>query len=177
MGRFIGNVRILFVARTLVVLGAVRLPVADAHPAEIVLTVEALHVIAAAVLLDADVAFRAVFGVRTDVVGRFAVVGALGQPTFDHLAVGRCMVVGAAFETERRVARRANGLLRCDVARLNDDLAVRSRTETQFRMGFDVVEEGKLLVAIAHHWLREEIQDEFFGDANIALGGHAAHGR
>jgi hypothetical protein len=35
-------------------------PVAKAHPAELVLAVEALHVVAAPVLLDADVAFRAV---------------------------------------------------------------------------------------------------------------------
>ena len=35
------------------------LPVAEAHPAEVVLAVEALHVVAAAVLLDADAALRA----------------------------------------------------------------------------------------------------------------------
>jgi hypothetical protein len=34
-------------------------PVAEAHPAEVVLAVEALHVVAAAVLLDADAALRA----------------------------------------------------------------------------------------------------------------------
>jgi hypothetical protein len=43
----------------LVVLGAVRFPVAEAHPAEVVLAVVALHVVAAAVLLDADAALRA----------------------------------------------------------------------------------------------------------------------
>ena len=35
------------------------LPVAEAHPAEVVLAVEALHVVAAAVLLDADAALWA----------------------------------------------------------------------------------------------------------------------
>jgi hypothetical protein len=35
-------------------------PVTKAHPAELVLAVEALHVVTAPVLLDADVAFRAV---------------------------------------------------------------------------------------------------------------------
>lgn len=115
VGRLIGNVWILFVARTLVVLGAVRLPVAHAHPAKVVLAVEALHVIAAAVLLNADVALRTVFSVRTDVVGRFAVVRALGQPALDHLTVGRRMVVGAALEAERGIARSADRLLRRDV--------------------------------------------------------------
>ena len=35
-------------------------PVPQTHPAELVLAVEALHVVAPAVLLNADVAFRAV---------------------------------------------------------------------------------------------------------------------
>lgn len=57
--RLVSDVRVLLVARTLVILRAVRLPAAEAHPAEAVLAIVALHVIAAAVLFDADVAFRA----------------------------------------------------------------------------------------------------------------------
>ena len=38
-------------------------PVAKTHPTEVVFTVEALHVVAAAVLLNADVALGAVLGV------------------------------------------------------------------------------------------------------------------
>jgi hypothetical protein len=37
----------------------VSLPVAEAHPTEVVLAVEALHVVAPAVLLDADAALGA----------------------------------------------------------------------------------------------------------------------
>jgi hypothetical protein len=44
--------------RALVVLRPMRLPVPKAHPAEVVLAVVALHVVAAAVLLDADAALR-----------------------------------------------------------------------------------------------------------------------
>ena len=55
-------------------------PVSKTHPAEVVFTVEALHVVAAAVLLDADVALGAVLGVGGDVVGSFTVVSTLGQP-------------------------------------------------------------------------------------------------
>ena len=39
-------------------------PVSQAHPAELVLAVEALHVVAAAVLLNADVALGTVLQAR-----------------------------------------------------------------------------------------------------------------
>ena len=56
-------------------------PVTKTHPAEVVLTVEALHVVAASVLLNADVTLGAVLGVSRDVVGSLAVVSALRQPS------------------------------------------------------------------------------------------------
>ena len=56
-------------------------PVTKTHPAEVVLTVEALHVVAASVLLNADVTLGAVLGVSRDVVGSLAVVSALCQPS------------------------------------------------------------------------------------------------
>lgn len=115
MHRFIGNIGILLVARALVVLRSVRLPVADAHPAEIVFAIEALHVIAAAVLLNADVTARTVFGVCTDVVGRFTVIGALGQPASDHPAIGGRMIISAALIAKRCATCTARGFLRCGV--------------------------------------------------------------
>ena len=51
------------------------LPVAEAHPAEVVLAVEALHVVAAAVLLDADAALRALKKSETCSCGRDSSVG------------------------------------------------------------------------------------------------------
>lgn len=59
MSRLVSNVRVLFIPRTLVVLGAVSLPAAEAHPAKVVFAVIALHVVAASVLLDTNVTFRA----------------------------------------------------------------------------------------------------------------------
>ena len=58
MGAFVGNVGVFLVAGALVVLGSVSLPVPQAHPAEVVLAVEALHVIASPVFLYADVTAR-----------------------------------------------------------------------------------------------------------------------
>lgn len=116
------NVRVFLVPRALVVLGTVRLPVPQAHPAKVVLTVEALHVVAAAVLLDADVTLWTVLGVGADVVGRFAVVGALCQPLADDLAIGGRVVVHSAPEAERRRAHLARRLLRADVRAADDDL-------------------------------------------------------
>ena len=62
-------------------------PVAETHPAEVVLAVVALHVVAAAVLLDADIALGTVLGVGRDVVRSLAVVRTLGQPPPDSLTV------------------------------------------------------------------------------------------
>jgi len=43
-------------------------PVPQTHPAELVLAVEALHVVAPPVLLNADVAFRAVLHKKLEVI-------------------------------------------------------------------------------------------------------------
>ena len=51
-----GNVWVLLVAGALVILRAVSLPAAQTHPAEVMLTVAALHVVTAAILLYTDVA-------------------------------------------------------------------------------------------------------------------------
>lgn len=77
---FILNVGILLVPRTFVILGTVRLPVAQTHPTKIMFTIKALHVIAAAIFLNTNMTFRTVFGICTDVIGRFAVVSTFGQP-------------------------------------------------------------------------------------------------
>lgn len=92
-----------------------RLPVPQAHPTKVVLAIEALHVIATSVLLDAYVTLGAVFGVCAYIVGRLAVVGTLGQPLLDDLAVGRRMIVHAALETESRVTDLADGTLGRDL--------------------------------------------------------------
>ncbi len=97
--------------------------------------VVALHVVAASVLLNADVAFRAlkegdkkkqfihcsvestwnrkkapppyVFGVCRDVVCGLAVVRTLGEPQPDGVTVGGRMVLRAALETGHEIASEA----------------------------------------------------------------------
>ena len=69
-------------------------PVSQTHPAEVVFTVEALHVVAAAVLLDADVALGAVLGVGGDVVGSFTVVSTLGQPASEANIINKLKFSG-----------------------------------------------------------------------------------
>lgn len=51
------DVWIFFVTRTLVILTTMCFPIPKAHPAEVVLTIVALHVIAATILLYADMTF------------------------------------------------------------------------------------------------------------------------
>lgn len=60
----VGQVRVYFVAAALVILGAVRLPVTKADPAEVMSACATLHVIAAAILLYADLALGTVLQVR-----------------------------------------------------------------------------------------------------------------
>lgn len=57
--RFVGHVRVLLVSRATVVFRSVGLPVAQTHPAKVVLTTVALHVVAPAVLLYADLTLGA----------------------------------------------------------------------------------------------------------------------
>ena len=67
-------------------------PVSEAHPAEVVFAVEALHVVAATVLLNADVALGAIFSVSRDVVGSLAVVSTLGEPSPAMSVVVNCQL-------------------------------------------------------------------------------------
>ena len=75
-------------------------PVSEAHPAEVMFAVEALHVVAATVLLNADVALGAIFSVSGDVVGSLAVVGTFVEPLPDCLAVSGGVVRVGALEAE-----------------------------------------------------------------------------
>lgn len=59
MCRLVSNVRVFFVARTLIVLGSMGLPTSETHPTEVVFAVVALHVVAAPVLFNADMALWA----------------------------------------------------------------------------------------------------------------------
>lgn len=175
MHRFVCNVRILLVPRAFVIFGAVQFPIAQAHPAEIVFAAEALHVIAAAVLFDAYMAFGAVLCVRTDIVGRFAVVCAFRQPLFDYLAIGGRMIVVAAFEAKRRFACPADCLLRANVLAPNDDLAIWPRAKTQFRMRFHVVLECEMLIPRSQLWSVQQPQHQILGYAQITFRRHAVN--
>jgi hypothetical protein len=59
MGRLICYVWIVFVTGTLVVLRAMSFPVTKAHPAKVMLATVALHVIAATIFLNANMALWA----------------------------------------------------------------------------------------------------------------------
>lgn len=85
--------------------------------------------VAAAVLLDADVALRAVFGVCADVVGRFAVVRAFRQPPLDRGAVCGRVVVVAAHKAERKAAAAADDPLRTPVRAADHNLTVGAGAE------------------------------------------------
>lgn len=105
--------------------------------------------IASAVLFDADRALRTVLGIGADVVSRLTVVRALCQPLFDRHAVSGRVVVIAAAETEASFTHLARRLLRAGVVAPQNRLAVGAGTETELRMGFDVVLERELLILVA----------------------------
>ena len=73
----------------------------QAQPAELVLALSAPHVVAPPVLFDLSFALRTLFGVGADPVSGLAVVIALFDPLFKHVAIQRVvpspLTVEAAF--------------------------------------------------------------------------------
>ena len=59
MDRLICNVRVFLIPGTLIILRPMIFPISETHPAEVMFTIVALHMIASTILLDADVTFRA----------------------------------------------------------------------------------------------------------------------
>ena len=116
-------------------------PVPETHPAEVVLAVEALHVVAAPVLLNADVALGTIFSVSGDVVGSLAVVSALVEPLSDCLAISGGVVRVGALETELGLAGDADDLLGHAVLGLHHDITIGTRTEAEVWVAPHVVNE------------------------------------
>jgi hypothetical protein len=108
----------------------VRFPVTQAHPAKVVLAPVALHMIAATILLYTNLALgtnlkhksmlttanamatkATDFGMSTNVVGRFAIIGTFGQPLPDRVAIsGRMIVAPASETTESDITEKENHL-------------------------------------------------------------------
>lgn len=107
-----------------------RLPVTQTHPTKVVFAMKALHVITSAILLNANVTLGTIFRVCRNVIGRFTVIRTLGQPFFDHGAIGGRMIIRAASKTKRGIALITYRLLGLQVRTANDHRAIRSRTET-----------------------------------------------
>jgi glucose-6-phosphate isomerase len=86
-------------------------PITKTHPAKIVFAIVTLHMVASTILLDANIAFWAVFRMRRDIIGRFAVVGTLGKPSLYSFTACRRVVLAAALKTKSNFARRADAFL------------------------------------------------------------------
>lgn len=192
VGAFVGNVGVFLVAGALVVLGSVSLPVPQAHPAEVVLAMVALHVVAAAVLLDADIALGAlqkviilqtksiepqecdthVFRVSGNVVCRLAVVRALCQPEADRITVCGGVVVATTLETEKKFSQKLS-IPEKILALPEDDLARRALTPLD-RLHW-VVDHDDALAALAraepHAGVGADVVLE--GGGHVTLGDHA----
>ena len=84
-------------------------PITHADPAELVLALPAIHVVAPLVLLDAGGTLGAALGVGQDPVGRLRLVLALFVPRRQLSAAGRRVGLAAALEAELGFARVAVG--------------------------------------------------------------------
>lgn len=176
MGRLICNIWILLVPGALVVLRPVSSPVAQAHPTEVVLAVVALHVVAAAVLLDANIALGAVLGVGRDVVRRLRVVRALRQPPANSLAVCWCVITVSAFEAESGLASSAYAVLSDGFSRLDHNVAVGPGAEPQVGVAPNIVYEAEVLVSFPDGDILDLAQHEVLLDQDVARGSHAGQG-
>lgn len=109
-GAFLGVARrfrvVFVVAIAAVPARTVRLPHAQAHPAKLGLAglVLAHHVVAAAVLLDGELALGALLGVGRYPVGRLRVIVALFYPLAQEVTLYRFVPVLATVEAKRVVA-------------------------------------------------------------------------
>lgn len=126
----IGNVRILFVARALVVFRSVALPVPKTHPAKVVFAVVALHMVTSSILLNANMTLWTlkeehlihhystinpnfsptahrklntyIFSMSTNIIGSFTVICTFGEPAFYRFTVCGRMIVDPTFETIKK---------------------------------------------------------------------------
>jgi len=85
--------------------------------------------IAATILLYTNLALGANFGMSTNVVGRFAIIGTFGQPLPDRVAISGRMIVAPASETKSRFARMTDDTLGLVFFGPNDHVTVRTRTK------------------------------------------------
>jgi len=73
--------------------------------------VEALHVIATSILLNTNMTLRTVLGMRGDIICCLRIIFTLGDPLFDCLARGWCMIVCSTLEAEGALAVLADDTL------------------------------------------------------------------
>lgn len=118
--------------------GSMWLPRPETHPTELgsARLILAYHVVAAAVLLDGDVALGTLFGVGRDPVGRLRVVVALLYPLLEPLALDRVVPQLAAPEAEH-VAAEAPHSLRVKVLRAHCIRAVGRRAPPHQAVALD----------------------------------------
>ena len=151
-------------------------PVPEAHPAEVVFAVEALHVVAATVLLNTDVALGAIFSVSGDVVGSLAVVSTFVEPLPDCLAIRGGVVRVGALETELGLAGDADDLLGHAVLGLHHDITVGTRTKAEVGVAADVVDEGEVDVPLPDGRVSDVGQDQVLVHQIVTAGVHAGEG-
>uniref|UniRef100_A0A8D8T8B4 Uncharacterized protein n=1 Tax=Cacopsylla melanoneura TaxID=428564 RepID=A0A8D8T8B4_9HEMI len=114
-----------------VVFGTVLFPITKAHPAELMLAMIALHVVTAPVLFNTNVTLGTVFGVRGNVVGRFAVVSTLGEPLLDDDTVRGGVILDTTLEAEAGRTAATSGSLGFALSRSHHYTTVGPGAEAQ----------------------------------------------
>lgn len=94
------------------------------------LTVKALHVIATAVLFDANVTLGTVLRMGTNIIGRFTIVGTFGKPFPDYMTICWRVIVRPTAKTECRRTNLTGSFLWTDVRTANDYLTIWTRTKS-----------------------------------------------
>mmetsp|Transcript_10394 Transcript_10394/g.12173 ORF Transcript_10394/g.12173 Transcript_10394/m.12173 type:complete len:215 (+) Transcript_10394:756-1400(+) len=124
------------IAVTRIIVG-MSLPRAQTHPAEVMFTLPACHVVATAILFNSRVALWAVLRVHGEPVEGFAIVCTLLKPSLHRLAVGRRVHLLAAFNAEA-MSLLAGDELRARVSYVHAQTAPGLRTPNS---GFTVIHE------------------------------------
>lgn len=133
----------------------------------------ALHVIAASILFNTDIALRTIFSVSTDVVGCFRVICTFGEPFPDGSTVCGCMVHLPTLKAEDLIATIALHSPGFWLLYLYDHRAICTRTQLQLVMALHIVPEEVAPVFVFQLFTRQQWKNKVFGCPKQAVLSHA----
>lgn len=109
-----------------------------------------------------------------DIISRFGVVGTLGKPFLNRIAIRRCVIIHPATEAEIRLAMCTHDSLRSQFLGSYDNRTIWTRAKPKQRMRLDVISKDKLLITFSHTRFCQKQKYEIFRCGYVAFPRHTA---